>query len=100
MTPLKPADNLPVGLEHYKSTPVFDRRTTPLALQSDHSTKLGVWGKIQVSAGQLRYTVTDPRRAAFSVELTAGGPPGIVEPTIVHRVELISDVTFQVEFWK
>ena len=100
MTPLKPADHIPLGLEHYKSTPVFDRRTTPLALQSDHSTKSGVWGKIQVTGGRLRYTVADPRRTPFLVELMAGGPPGIVEPTIVHRVELIGDVMFQVEFWK
>jgi tellurite resistance-related uncharacterized protein len=95
-----PAKQFPVGLKHYKSTPLFDRNTMPSALQSDHSTKAGVWGKVQVSAGPLRYTVTDPRRAALSVELTAGELPAIIEPTIMHHVELIGNVEFQAEFWK
>lgn len=91
---------LPVGLKHYKSTPLFDAATTPAALQNDHSTKSGVWGKIQLLTGRLRYSVTDARRIACSVDLTVEGPPGIIEPTILHRVELIGDVTFRVEFWK
>ena len=100
MTLVQPAQAMPSGLEHYKTTPLFNARTTPLALQGDHSTKSGVWGAIQVRSGRLRYAVTDPRRVASTVELTPQGAPGIVEPTIVHRVELIGEVEFEVEFWK
>ena len=98
--PRRPATQLPVGLAHYKSTPIFGAGSTPSALQSDHSTKPGVWGKIHLLTGQLRYAVTDPRRIATSTVLTADGLPGIVEPTILHRVELIGAVRFQVEFWR
>jgi tellurite resistance-related uncharacterized protein len=95
-----PATCLPPGLAHYKSTALFDAASTPLALRREHCTKDGVWGRIVVASGRLRYCVTDPRRSAEDIELTAGGPIGIVEPTILHHVEPIGDVTFTVEFWR
>ena len=94
------ATEIPDGLTHYRSTPLFDERTIPAALRSDHCTKLGVWGLIRGSKGRLRYGVTDSRRAATSVELTTDSPPGIIEPAILHRVDPIGEVEFQVEFWK
>ena len=95
-----PATQLPAGLTHYKSTPIFSEATIPAALRSDHSTKSGVWGRIRIFGGQLRYCVTDSRRITTSVELTPDSPLAIVEPTILHRVEVVGDVTFQVEFWR
>lgn len=100
MSALDPAARMPPGLTQYKSTPLFDARTTPPALQGEHSTKSGVWGQIQVRSGRLRYVVTDPARTALSIDLAPGDPRGIIEPTILHRVELIGDVEFQVDFWK
>ena len=100
MTRRRPAQVIPRGLKHYKSTPLFTAQTTPAALQGDHSTKSGVWGAIQVRTGRLRYIVTDVRRETAAVELTPQGPAGVVEPTILHRVELLGDVEFEVEFWK
>jgi tellurite resistance-related uncharacterized protein len=94
MTVPQPAQRIPGGLKHYKSTPLFTAQTTPAALQGDHSTKPGVWGAIQVRTGRLRYVVTDGRRKTSTVELTPEGPAGVVEPTILHRVELIGDVEF------
>ena len=96
----QPAQVIPCGLQHYKSTPLFTAQTTPAALQGDHSTKSGVWGAIQVRTGRLRYIVTDVRREPTTVELTPEGPAGVVEPTILHRVELMGHVEFEVEFWK
>jgi len=95
-----PATRIPDGLTHYRSTPVFNQATTPAALMGDHCTKEGVWGRIRLLTGRLRYCVTDSRRAASSLELMPDGPPGIIEPDILHRVEPIGDVEFQVEFWK
>jgi tellurite resistance-related uncharacterized protein len=99
MSALDPAARMPPGLTQYKSTPLFDARTTPPALQGEHSTK-SVWGQIQVRSGRLRYVVTDPARTASSIDLAPGDPRGIIEPTILHRVELIGEVEFQVDFWK
>lgn len=88
----------PPGLEAYKRTPTFTEATVPAGLLSDHSTKEGVWGLIEVERGTLRYLVTDPRRANREQTLVAGGDAGVVEPTILHRVEPVGEVRFHVRF--
>ena len=93
---MKPA--LPPGLEDYKQPATFTETTVPAGLLSDHSTKEGVWGLIEIESGQLRYLVTDPRRADRGQTLVAGGDAGIVEPTILHRVEPVGEVRFHVRF--
>jgi tellurite resistance-related uncharacterized protein len=89
---------LPDGLQSYKRTATFTEETLPAALRSDHSTKEGVWGLIRVEEGALRYHVTDGRRPPSGHVLTPAGEPGVVEPTIIHRVEPIGPVRFHVEF--
>jgi tellurite resistance-related uncharacterized protein len=91
---------LPAGLHAYKRTPTFTEASIPAGLQSDHSTKDGVWGLIHVEEGQLRYIVTDERRGHSEVILTPTDMAGIVEPTISHHVQPIGSVRFYVEFWK
>ena len=88
---------LPEGLVPYHRTGTFTEATVPAALLNDHSTKDGTWGLIHVEEGRLRYCVTDPRRTASERVLTPG-EPGVVEPTILHRVEPIGPVRFHVEF--
>lgn len=90
--------HLPEGLDSYKCTATFTETTVPAALLGDHSTKSGVWGLIHVEEGTLRYLVTDPRRASTERILTPESEPGIVEPTILHRVEPVGPVRFHVEF--
>ncbi len=90
--------NLPDGLEPYKRTPTFTEDSVPTGLLTEHSTKDGVWGLVQVEKGALRYVVTDARRASTEVLLTPGAEPGIVEPTILHRVEPVGAVQFHVQF--
>ena len=92
-----PASSLPAGLEHYRSTPVFTETALPAALRNDHRTKDGVWGVIRVLSGALRYSVTDPARDPLTIDLTPA-IPGIIEPAILHRVEPLGEVEFQVEF--
>ena len=89
---------LPKGLQCYKRTATFTEATVPTGLLADHSTKDGVWGLIHIEAGELRYVMTDPRRAATCQTLTAATEPGIVEPTILHRIEPAGTVRFHVEF--
>lgn len=91
---------LPDGLLHLRSTPVFTQDTLPTRLRAEHCTKEGSWGVIRVTKGSLRYEVCDPRRPPSSVVLTADGPQGIIEPTILHRVEPVGQVEFLVEFWR
>ena len=93
---MKP-DEMP-ALESYKTTPTFMQDSVPAGLLADHSTKEGVWGLIHVSQGKLRYCVTDPRRENEERILEPGSEPGVVEPTIVHRIEPLGPVEFHVEF--
>lgn len=90
--------DLPDGLKPYKRTATFSEATVPAGLLEDHSTKSGVWGLIHVEEGALRYVVTDPRRASIERVLTPTEQPGVVEPTILHRIELLGPVLFHVEF--
>lgn len=89
---------LPDGAEPYKRTGTFTETTVPAALLDNHSTKHGAWGLIRVEQGRLRYLVTDPRRPSSESVLTPDTPPGVIEPTIVHRVEPLGEVRFHVEF--
>ncbi|KFG91373.1 Tellurite resistance-like domain-containing protein [Sphingobium herbicidovorans NBRC 16415] len=91
-------DHLPDGVTPYKRTPTFTEKTIPAGLLNDHHTKDGTWGLIHVEEGQLRYIVTDPRRPPSTATLTTETPPGVVEPTILHRVEPLGEVRFHVEF--
>jgi tellurite resistance-related uncharacterized protein len=92
--------SLPPGLAPYLRTPDFTEATVPPGLLKAHSTKAGTWGLIHVLEGRLAYRVLDPRRPASESVLSPGGPPGVVEPTILHEVEPLGPVRFHVEFHK
>jgi tellurite resistance-related uncharacterized protein len=89
---------LPNGLEAYKRTPTFTEASVPAGLLREHSTKEGTWGLIHVELGELRYVVADARRPGSERILTPDREPGVVEPTILHRVEPLGSVRFYVEF--
>lgn len=89
---------LPAGLEAYKRTPTFTQSTVPTGLLADHATKDGIWGRIHVEQGALRYVVTDSRRKRSEHVLTPHDRPGVIEPTILHHVEPLGPVRFHVEF--
>ncbi len=93
-----PASALPADVRPYHRTAIFTQDTVPAALLKAHSTKPGVWGLIHVLEGQLRYVIVDERRAATETILVADGPPGVVEPEILHHVEPLQAVRFCVEF--
>lgn len=85
----------PEGLEAYKSTPWFTEDTVPAGLTKDHTTKAGVWARIVVAEGRLRYVVQPPVDAAFLLE---PGTAGIVAPLVPHHVSPQGPVRFQVVF--
>lgn len=88
---------IPDHVVHYKSSPVFTDSTVPQALQQGHTTAAGVWGRITVLEGSLRYRITDPSAQAEEHILTPERH-GVVEPQIEHEVEVIGPVKFQVDF--
>jgi len=86
---------LPDGFVRYKQTAELDEASVPAGLLKDHTTKRGVWGKIVVHAGTLRYHV-DALGRRFDL---VPGTPGIVVPEVPHHVEPLGAVRFHVEFW-
>ena len=86
---------LPPDAEPYRRTPDFSESTVPAALRRRHATKAGVWGRIHVLEGSLRYRILEPPEEEH---LLAVDRPGIVEPEVPHEVEPLGEVRFYVEF--
>ena len=79
----------------YRSTPVFDEDSLPAALRARHDTKAGIWGVIEVTAGEVRLTYLDPP----SEVVLSPGNPGLVHPRQPHFVTPLGPMTMQVHFY-
>jgi len=88
------AFELPTGVTATRKTAIFTEITMPAGLRQDHVTDMGIWARIEVLEGRLRYCV--PSREKDNV--LSPGSPGIVIPEIPHFVEPLGAVRFQVEF--
>ena len=84
----------PDEIRMYKRTPDFDQHSVPRGLQTDHQTRAGVWGRIVIEDGSLRYHVDQKDVHRDLAAHTAG----VIVPQLVHRVEITGDVRFFVEF--
>ena len=87
---------IPDNFKVYRKTAEFNERTLPQSLRRDHSTKPGVWAKIQVIEGKLNYRI-DVLGAQFEL---SPGTPGIVVPEARHHLEALGSARFFVEFYK
>ena len=86
---------MPEQLAPYKRTRVFSEDTIPAGLRREHSTRRGVWAKIVVLEGSLRYTVE-----ALNAQLDLSSDvPGVVIPEVLHQVAPQGTVRFYVEFY-
>jgi len=88
---------LPEGVSNYAGTPEFTEKSIPENLLKSHRTKAGIWARIVVLEGRLRYRILEPEIRAF--ELSPGNP-GLVEPEVAHEVEPMGQVRFRVEFYR
>ena len=86
---------LPTDVSAYQRTPEFTETTCPPGLEKRHNTKAGVWARITVLEGRLRYRILEP---AIEEHVLEPGRPGIIEPQVDHQVELNEPVRFFVEF--
>jgi tellurite resistance-related uncharacterized protein len=85
---------LPDDVVPYKRTADFTELTMPAGLREDHMTGPGVWARITVLEGRLRYRVP----ALGTDILLKPDNPGIVLPAVPHNVEPLGAVRFFVEF--
>ena len=89
-------NSLPPGAAPYSRSPEFSETTVPEALRRRHQTKRGVWARICVLEGRLRYRVLasePPEEFTLSPE-----QPGIAAPEVPHCVEPLGAVRFFIEF--
>lgn len=86
---------LPEGLEHVRTTAVFDEKTVPQGLLRAHHVADGVWGNLRVHTGSVRFVFEDAPDEPFTV---AAGETMPIPPKVKHHVELIAPATFAVEF--
>jgi len=93
--PLCDALEVPAGARTYRSTPVFDANTLPQGLRRDHSTKKGVWARVRVFRGCIRYVVHEPLARR---EMLSPDRHGVVAPQVMHHLEVVGAVSLQIDF--
>ena len=79
-------------------SPEFDAGNLPAALQHEHRTAAGVYGRLNVLVGNLDFV----RRTADgdAVETLSAGDRHVILPEEVHRVELGPNARFRIEFFR
>jgi tellurite resistance-related uncharacterized protein len=85
---------LPPGTREYKRSATFTELNVPAGLLQNHRTKEGTWALIVVEAGELEYTIESP----LVTFLLTPRLPGIIAPTVAHRVKVLGAVRFYVAF--
>lgn len=86
---------MPAGLALARTTPVFTATTVPDGLRRAHEVADGVWGRLVVSAGTVRFVFED--EPATPIDVATGGSVDI-PPRRRHHVEPADDAAFTVEF--
>ncbi|MEW6996297.1 DUF1971 domain-containing protein [Colwelliaceae bacterium BS250] len=93
--------NIPDDFVNYKTTFAMNKDNIPKMFLFEHNTKAGVYGKICVSVGELKFYGFSERRGAVEQEITIkAGDFAVSPPEYWHKVELMTDDTeFKVEFF-
>lgn len=90
-----PHDDLPNGLEHVRTTDVFDQHRHPAGLLRAHRVADGVWAQLVVHTGQLEFVFEDDLERPISA---TSDRPIVIPPGRLHHVTIIGPVTFAIEF--
>jgi len=92
---------IPTDFVNYKSTPVFTPNNIPKMFLHLHNTRAGVYGKIKVTSGSLKFYGFTERRGAIEQEaVIEKGESAISPPEYWHKVEFMTDDTeFRVDFY-
>ena len=88
--------SLPPGLMLHRTTDVFTDTTVPAGLLRAHRVAPGVWGRLVVREGRLRF-VWEVAESVDPLELLAGDSV-VIPPDTPHRVEPGPGCRFVVEF--
>jgi tellurite resistance-related uncharacterized protein len=93
--PLCDRNVLPRRIAASRPGPVWDGASMPSALRRAHRLRDGLWGRIAVEAGALRYGSGHP-----PVDVSLGsGETWAIPPGVDHAVEPLGDVRFRIDFF-
>ena len=92
---------IPEDFINYKTTDVFTKSNIPKMFLFEHNTKAGVYGRIVVNVGKLKFYGFEGRRGKVEKEIIIeSGGIAISPPEYWHKVEFLTDDTeFRVEFY-
>ncbi|MFT4929986.1 MAG: tellurite resistance-related uncharacterized protein [Phenylobacterium sp.] len=92
---------IPQDYVNYKSTPVYTSENVPKIFLHLHNTKAGVYGKICVLSGQLKFYGFVNRRGEVEKELVIDtNEVAISSPQYWHKVEFLEDdSSFRIDFY-
>ncbi|QUM77048.1 DUF1971 domain-containing protein [Moritella sp. 24] len=93
--------SIPNDFVNYKSTPVFTPDNIPKMFLHLHNTRAGVYGKIIVITGELKFYGFAERRGDIEQEVVIRqAESAISPPEYWHKVEFMTDDTsFRVDFY-
>ena len=87
--------DLPDGLTYVRSTKLFDHDSVPVGLLHAHRIAAGVWGRLVVKSGEIRFTFENNEDGPITVK--AGGHLAI-PPMTPHHISVSESATFLIEF--
>lgn len=88
-------DRLPDGLEHVRTTDVFDQLHHPAGLRRAHRVADGVWARLLVRSGSLTFVFEDQ---ADRPRWVSAGEAVVIPPARLHHVDIEAPVSFVLEF--
>jgi tellurite resistance-related uncharacterized protein len=92
---MDPNPVLPDGLEHVRTTEVFDEHHHPAGLLRAHRVADGVWARLIVHTGSLAFTFDDDPDRPLTVP---AGETVVIPPARLHHITFDGPVAFALEF--
>jgi hemoglobin len=89
--------SIPPGSALQRVTDEFTAETVPAGLRRAHRIAVGVWGRLRVRAGSVRFVLEEEADRSVLVE---AGQDCVIEPGVLHHVEPSPDARFVVEFYR
>lgn len=86
---------IPDNVHAYNKVEYTDK-TTPGMMKNEHSTRPGVWGKIVVEKGEVRFELPSESKE----HLLTPENYGVIEPSVVHKIDPGPGAKFYLEFYR
>lgn len=90
--------SLPPDVVLVRRTPTFTESTVPSGLLATHRIGAGVWGRLVVQSGRVRFAFEDDPDVPHEPRQVHAGEQVVIPPGRPHHLELDGPATFAVEF--